>query len=125
MLRLIQIGNSLPVSFPVDPTSVFQPGQIGQLKVIGNEIVCGISDGTAPFGIIDDINILQPIKKLKTYEFISYKGVIMYKLDNNVIDKLKKLNYDIKYIYDFENCNDILYEKQKNTVNEIYKHYNR
>ena len=56
MLRLIQIGNSLPVSFPVDPTSVFQPGQIGQLKVIGNEIVCGISDGTAPFGIIDDIN---------------------------------------------------------------------
>ena len=49
----------------------------------------------------------------------------MYKLDNNVIDKLKKLNYDIKYIYDFENCNDILYEKQKNTVNEIYKHYNR
>ena len=69
------------------------------------------------YSIIDDINILQPIKKLKTYEFISYKGVIMYKLDNNVIDKLKKLNYDIKYIYDFENCNDILYEKQKNTVN--------
>jgi hypothetical protein len=56
MLRLIQIGNALPVSFPVDPTSVFQPGQIAQLKVIGNEIVCGISDGTAPFGIIDDIN---------------------------------------------------------------------
>lgn len=56
MLRLIQVGNSLPVSFPVDPTSVFQPGQVAQLKVIGNEIVCGVSDGTAPFGIIDDIN---------------------------------------------------------------------
>lgn len=56
MLRLVQIGNTLPVSFPVDPTSTFQPGQIGQLKVIGNEIVCGVSDGTAPFGIIDDIN---------------------------------------------------------------------
>jgi hypothetical protein len=56
MLRLVQIGNTMPVSFPVDPTSTFQPGQIGQLKVIGNEIVCGISDGTAPMGIIDDIN---------------------------------------------------------------------
>lgn len=56
MLRLIQVGNTLPVSFPVDPTSTFQPGQVGQLKVIGNEIVCGVSDGTAPYGIIDDIN---------------------------------------------------------------------
>jgi len=55
MLRLIQIGNSLPTSFPVDPTSVFQPGMIAQLKVIGNEIVAGVSDGTAPFGIIDEV----------------------------------------------------------------------
>ena len=55
-LKLIQIGNTLPVSFPVDPTSEFQPGQVAQLKVIGNEIVCGVSDGTAPFGIIDEIN---------------------------------------------------------------------
>jgi hypothetical protein len=28
---------------------------IAQLKVIGNDIVCGISDGTAPLGIIDDV----------------------------------------------------------------------
>ena len=56
MLRLIQVGNTMPLSFPVDPTSTFQPGQVAQLKVIGNEIVCGVSDGTAPFGIIDDIN---------------------------------------------------------------------
>lgn len=56
MLRLIQVGNTLPVSFPVDPTATFQPGQAAQLKVIGNEIVCGVSDGTAPYGIIDDIN---------------------------------------------------------------------
>lgn len=56
MLRPIQIGNTLPVSFPVDPTSEFEPGQVAQLKVIGNEIMCGTSDGTAPFGIIDDIN---------------------------------------------------------------------
>ena len=55
MLRLIQIGNALPTSFPVDPTASFQPGMIAQLKVMGNEVVCGVSDGTAPLGIIDDI----------------------------------------------------------------------
>ncbi len=56
MLRLIQVGANLPFSYPVDPTSTFQAGQIAQLKLIGNEIVCGVSDGTAPLGIIDDIN---------------------------------------------------------------------
>lgn len=53
-LRLIQVGNSLPVSYPVDPSSSFQPGMIAQLKAIGNDIVAGVSDGTAPLGIIDD-----------------------------------------------------------------------
>lgn len=56
MLRLIQVGSALPLSYPVDPTSTFQAGQIAQLKVIGNEAVCGVSDGTAPLGIIDDVN---------------------------------------------------------------------
>lgn len=55
MLRLIQTGNSLPFSFPVDPNAEFQPGQLAQLNVMGNQIVCGVSDGTAPIGIIDDI----------------------------------------------------------------------
>lgn len=55
MLRLVQVGNSLPISLPVDPNATFQPGQFAQLGVIGNNIVCGVSDGTAPFGIIDDI----------------------------------------------------------------------
>jgi hypothetical protein len=54
MLRLTQIGNSLPVSYPVDPTAQFSPGMVGQLKLHGNSIVCGVSDGTAPLGIIDD-----------------------------------------------------------------------
>lgn len=56
MLRIIQTGSGLPVSYTVDPTAEFQPGQIAQLKVMGNEVVCGVSDGTAPLGIIDDIN---------------------------------------------------------------------
>jgi len=55
MLRIIQAGNALPASYPVDITSTFQPGQICQLKLIGNDIVMGLSDGTAPLGIIDDI----------------------------------------------------------------------
>lgn len=56
MLRTIHIGNTMPMDYPVSPTDTFQPGQIAQLKVIGNEIVAGVSDGTAPLGIIDDVN---------------------------------------------------------------------
>jgi len=55
MLRIIHAGNTMPLSYPVDPSATFQPGQIGQLKVMGNNIMCGVSDGTAPFGIIDDV----------------------------------------------------------------------
>lgn len=55
MLRTIQIGTGRPVSYPVDPNATFQPGMIAQLKVIGNDVVMGVSDGTAPFGIIDDV----------------------------------------------------------------------
>ena len=55
MLRIIQSGNALPISFAVDPNAQFEPGQIAQLTVVGNQITCGVSDGTAPIGIIDDI----------------------------------------------------------------------
>lgn len=55
MFRIVQSGNALPFSFPVDPNAEFEPGQIAQLTLIGNQVVCGISDGTAPMGIIDDI----------------------------------------------------------------------
>lgn len=55
MLRIVQSGNSIPFSYPVDPSAEFQPGQFGQLKSLGNNIVCGVSDGLAPVGIIDDI----------------------------------------------------------------------
>lgn len=55
MFRVIQSGNSIPFSWPVDPSAEFQPGQIAQLRTMGNNIVCGVSDGSAPIGIIDDI----------------------------------------------------------------------
>lgn len=53
--RIVQGGNALPFSFPVDPNAEFQPGQIAQLNVLGNNVVCGVSDGSAPIGLIDDI----------------------------------------------------------------------
>lgn len=64
MLVTIQVGLGRPVSYPVDPNAIFQPGMIGQLKKIGNDVVMGVSDGLAPFGIIDDIkdsSIVQPV----------------------------------------------------------------
>jgi len=64
MLKIIQAGNSLPFSYPCDPTSTFQPGQVAQLKIYGQDIVAGLSDGTAPLGIIDDIRtsaFTQPV----------------------------------------------------------------
>ena len=55
ILRLIQIGNSLPISYPVDSISCFEPGMIAQLALMGNNIICGVSDGSCPIGIIDDV----------------------------------------------------------------------
>ncbi len=56
MLKPIQIGNSLAFSYPVDPSAVFEAGQVAELKIIGNDIVCGVSSGLAPIGLIDDVN---------------------------------------------------------------------
>ena len=56
MFRIVQSGNSLPFSYPVDPSAVFEGGMVAQLSLYGNNIVCGVSDGTAPIGIIDDVN---------------------------------------------------------------------
>lgn len=39
----------------MDPTAEFEAGMFAQLKLIGNDIVAGVSDGTAPLGIIDDV----------------------------------------------------------------------
>jgi len=77
MLRTIQVGNSLPFSYPVDPTSTFQPGQIGQLKLIGNDIVVGLSDGLAPLGIIDDIRTTA-FTQTVVDEVIIIPGIAIY-----------------------------------------------
>lgn len=55
MLRLIHESNAQPHSFICDPSAEFQPGQIAELVVIGNQVMATVSNGTAPLGIIDDI----------------------------------------------------------------------
>jgi len=55
LLKVIHTGNALPMSLSVDPTAEFEAGIFAQLKLIGNDIVAGVSDGTAPLGIIDDV----------------------------------------------------------------------
>jgi len=55
IFRIVQTGNAIPFSYPVDPSAEFEAGQIAQLNLIGNQVVCGVSNGTAPIGIIDDI----------------------------------------------------------------------
>jgi hypothetical protein len=54
MLKVIHIGNALPVSYPIHPSAEFEPGMAAQLTILGNDIMATVSDGTAPIGIIDD-----------------------------------------------------------------------
>lgn len=56
MLKVIHT-QSLPMSLTADMTSEFSPGMIAQLRVQGQEIVCGLSDSSAPIGIIDDARV--------------------------------------------------------------------
>jgi len=70
MLRLVQVGNTLPASFIVDPSAEFQPGQIAELTVIGNQVMATVSNGTAPIGIIDDI-------KTRAFTNVSWNEVVI------------------------------------------------
>src|SRR5574338_1244841 len=70
MLRLVQVGNTLPASFIVDPSAEFQPGQIAELTVIGNQVMATVSNGTAPIGVIDDI-------KVKAFTNVSWNEVVI------------------------------------------------
>ena len=70
MLRLIQVGNALPASFICDPSAEFQPGQIAELTVIGNQVMATVSNGTAPIGIIDEI-------KTKAFTNVSWNEVVI------------------------------------------------
>jgi len=77
MLKIIQAGNALPTSYPVDISSTFQPGQIGQMKLVGQDLVVGLSDGTAPLGIIDDIRTAAFTQTIYN-EIVIIRGVDVY-----------------------------------------------
>lgn len=79
MLQTIQIGYGLPLTYRVDPTATFQSGQIAQLKVIGNDIVAGVSDGTAPLGIIDDVRTVA-------FSQVSYDEVVIIPCNGRTMD---------------------------------------
>ena len=66
----MQVGNTLPASFICDPSAEFQPGQIAELTVIGNQVMATVSNGTAPIGIIDDI-------KTRAFTNVSWNEVII------------------------------------------------
>lgn len=54
-MRLVWYAKSVPASFPCDPSVEFQPGMLAQLTTVGNQIMATVSNGMAPFGIIDEI----------------------------------------------------------------------
>jgi hypothetical protein len=70
MLRMVQVGNTLPVSFLCDPNAEFQPGMIAELTVIGNQVMATVSNGTAPIGVIDDV-------KTKAFTNVSWDEVVI------------------------------------------------
>ena len=78
MLRIIQSGNSLPFSFEVEPNAEFEPGNVGQLVLNGNQVACGVSDGTAPLGIIDDI-------KKNAFSSVSIDEVIIAPIPSSIV----------------------------------------
>lgn len=70
VLRLVQVGNTLPVSFICDMSAEFQPGMVAELTISGNQVVATVSNGTAPIGIIDDI-------KTKAFTNISWNETVL------------------------------------------------
>ena len=70
MLRIVQIGGAIPMSYICDPSASFEPGQVAQLVVVGNTVMATVSNGTAPLGIIDDV-------KTKAFTNISWNEVII------------------------------------------------
>ncbi len=81
MLRLLQVGNALPYSWPVDPSAEFMPGMCAELTVLGNQIVATVSNGTAPIGIIDDINT-------KAFSAVSWNETVKVVVPNPVPGQL-------------------------------------
>jgi len=70
MLRILNRGDMLPLSLPVSPAATFQPGNIAQFIILGNQQLVGVSDGQAPLGIIDDV-------KTSTFTSVSWDEAVI------------------------------------------------
>lgn len=98
MLKVLHSGNSMPMSMPIDPSAEFEPGMFAQLKIIGNDIVAGISDGTAPLGIIDDIRSSSLTRPQVDEVVIVVAGETEVDSNGNRVSK-----YDAKEVVEFPN----------------------
>lgn len=70
MFRIMSPNRPAAYSVPLDPSVEIMPGMVAQMTVIGNTAMATVSDGTAPFGIIDDI-------RTKSFTAVSWNEVII------------------------------------------------
>jgi hypothetical protein len=57
MFDVVEAYHDEPIRFFADPDAKFRPGFVCQLKDLGDNIVCTLSDGTRPFGIVSDFKV--------------------------------------------------------------------
>lgn len=74
MMKLVWYAKAIPASYICDPSVEFQPGMIAQLTTIGNQVMATVSNGMAPFGIIDEI-------RTKSFTSISWNEDIILPVD--------------------------------------------
>ena len=86
------------MSSSVDPTAEFEPGMFSQLKLMGNDIVVGVSDGTAPLGIIDDVRTTAFTKSQIDEIIVISAGSSEVSDDGNVVN-----SNDVKGELEFPN----------------------
>lgn len=91
MLRLVHYGNSMPISFPCDPSAEFESGQVAELVSIGNTIMATVSSGICPIGVIDDT-------RTKAFTNISWNETVIIPVSGAVLVNNQLVTpYDIKY----------------------------
>lgn len=91
MLRILDSSQAIPFSFIVDDSAEFEAGMIAQLNSVGNNVVCSVSDGKAPIGLIDDY-------KTRSFSKVSYNETVLVPA-SGVLNSGGKLvtPVDIKY----------------------------
>ena len=57
MFEVIEAVPEEPIRIFAAPDNAFRPGLVGQFYNLEGNIVCGLSDGSKPIGIIDDFKI--------------------------------------------------------------------